>query len=181
MRTGNEQKRGLPLVAGIAGGIVILVAAVWYVIASMIDSLNENSARLHELHVKPNTAKSMEMSAANEFLGKSDAQRSAKKVDETETESVHKEADRLYGQGCTALKRGDYPTAIDLFTKSHHLMADEMHRGITDVQDDVGIAARFAALGYCYYKVGNYDAAEKELTAQITIGNALSFTGPKAN
>jgi tetratricopeptide (TPR) repeat protein len=76
-------------------------------------------------------------------------------------------ADRLYSQGREFAHIGDYGRAVDCITRSHHLISNDMAKGNLYVGDEQRIAARFSALGYCFYRMNNLGPAETELTWAI--------------
>jgi tetratricopeptide (TPR) repeat protein len=77
-------------------------------------------------------------------------------------------ADRLYSQGREFAHIGEYSRAVDCMTRSHHVISNDMAKGNLYVGDEQRIAARFSALGYCYYRMNDLGPAEKELTWAIS-------------
>lgn len=157
-----SQAKNIPI-ATVGLLLVALTIGIVATVSLCIESLQDNAKELNRLHVKPGPSASGQ---AVEVAVSDGLMPNLKDVP-AESKMRVGQAKLMYSRGLELMKAGDYANAIASFTRCHHILGNEIQKNYLDDYEGAGIDDCFSALSECYFRMGNLEAAEKEITMAI--------------
>ncbi len=105
----------------------------------------------------------------------------ADRTNSLKTSSLLTQSFKLFGQGWNLEEHGRYVQAVEVYKKAQALaIQDKKERHSDDFNSNWQIARYDSSIAGCYYKMGNYKAAEVAMTKAITQCPAPHFYEKRA-